>query len=174
MLPDCSQPDKKLRRNVRRNLMDARPVDADRIVLPPNKYSLTTTTDLGINSKHLPARYVDNAHFHSGQALLRRRDGARVILGASRSKHCAISNTGSLGISRSAWSPKTSARKRMLSRILPVMLFSCALIIPIPFRFIKKALHRITDERLCSTKASLLSFVESAIVMPASIAQKSL
>jgi len=40
------------------------------------------------------------------------------------------------------------------------MLFSRALIFAIPFPFNKKALHRITDERPCSTKASLLSFVE--------------
>jgi len=40
------------------------------------------------------------------------------------------------------------------------MLFSRALIFAIPFPFKKKALHRITDERLCSTKASLLSLVQ--------------
>jgi hypothetical protein len=39
---------------------------------------------------------------------------------------------------------------------------------PGPFRSKKKALHRMTDERLCSTRASLLSSTESAIVMPAS------
>jgi hypothetical protein len=54
---------------------------------------------------------------------------------------------------------------------LPVMLFSRAFIIPALSVPKKKALHRMTDERLCSTRATLLSSNEVAIVMPASGAE---
>jgi hypothetical protein len=80
----------------------------------------------------LPTCFSNDVDFHNAQALLRRRL-ARATLGASKSKHLAISKTGIFGISPSAWSPNTSSKKIMLSKIFPATLFSRALAIPTSF-----------------------------------------
>jgi hypothetical protein len=91
---------------------------------------------------------------------------ARILLGWVSSKHLAISKTGKGGISSFGRSPNTSAKNKMFSKIFPALLFCRNLAIVHSFAN-KKALHRITDERLCSTAGDVAyTSLERATVVP--------